>query len=125
MNATWLPEAIKLSKLNEEEIVINYFRSLRDTILLKDIVWRYQIKDVFLLEKLFDFVIDNIWNLFSLNSITKKIVSTWVSTNHNTLWTYLKYLENVFLIYGVNRVWFEMKKNVWVWKKILFIWCMI
>jgi predicted AAA+ superfamily ATPase len=41
-------------------MLINYFNSLRNTIILKDIVARYKIKEVFLLEALFSFLIDNI-----------------------------------------------------------------
>jgi len=114
---TWLPEWIKLSKLEDKEILINYFKSLKNTIILKDIVSRYKIKDIFLLETLFDFLIDNIWNLFSLNSITKKLKSQNIITNHNTIWSYLYYLENVFLIYWVHRYDLKGKKILEVEKK--------
>jgi predicted AAA+ superfamily ATPase len=48
---------------------------LKDSILLKDVIKRYKIKEVDLLEKLFSFVIDNSSKLFSLNSITNKLKS--------------------------------------------------
>lgn len=111
LNSTGLPEAIKISSLNDKEMMVNYFNSVKNTIILKDIVTRYKIKEIFLLETLFLFLVDNIWWLFSGNSIVKKLKSSWINTNHNTLWTYLYYLENTFLIYWVYR--FDLK-----WKKI-------
>jgi hypothetical protein len=72
---------------------------------------------VFLLEALFSFLIDNIWNLFSWYSITKKLKSSWINTNHNTLWTYLYYLETTFLIYWVNRYDIKGKKIFEIEKK--------
>jgi predicted AAA+ superfamily ATPase len=41
-------------------MIVNYFNSLKNTIILKDIVSRYKIKEIFLLEALFNFLIDNI-----------------------------------------------------------------
>ncbi len=90
---------------------------MKNTIILKDIVARYKIKDIFLLEALFDYLTDNIWNLFSLNSITNKLKSQNITTNHNTVWSYLRYLENVFLIYWISRYDLKLKKILEIEKK--------
>jgi len=103
LKSTWLPEALKLQKLDERELLVNYFKSLKDTLLLKDIIERYKIKDAYLLEKIFLFLVDNISNFSSLNSIVKKIRQEWIKTNHVTLWNYIKYLEQSFLIFSLQK----------------------
>ncbi len=109
MNTTWIPE---MYKLQEEESKLHYLKWLKDTIILKDIVKKYNIKDVDLLEKMFDYLASNIWNPFSLNSIVKKLTWLNINTNTNTLWNYINYLEKTYIIHSCQR--YDIK-----WKKIL------
>lgn len=95
-----LPELFNLSG---EEAKRHYVQSLKDTIILKDIVGRRGIKDVVLIDKIFDFLSDNIGNLFSVNSIVKYLNSCKQKTNFETLSNYVRYLEDVFLIHKVER----------------------
>jgi len=99
-----LPE---LYKLKDEETKNHYISSLRDTILLKDIVQRYKIKDAYLLERIFKFLIDNIGNLFSINSVVNYLNSNKIKTNFETVANYVNYLVQSFLIYEVER--FDLK----------------
>jgi len=99
-----LPE---LYKLKDEETKNHYISSLRDTILLKDIVQRYKIKDAYLLERIFKFLIDNIGNLFSINSVVNYLNSHKIKTNFETVANYVNYLVQSFLIYEVER--FDLK----------------
>lgn len=98
-----LPE---LFHLTDEETKRNYIASLRDTILLKDIVARYQIKDASLLLRLFGFLTDNIGNLFSLNSVIKAINKDY-HTNHETVSNYVEYLKTSYLFHETLR--FDLK----------------
>lgn len=91
-----LPE---LYKLEEEETKIHYLSSLRDTIILKDIVERYKIKNAYLLEKIFKFTTDNIGGLFSINKIVHYLNSQKIKTNFETVANYINYLQQTFLIY--------------------------
>jgi len=45
-----------LFKIDDFELKINFLKSLKDTIILKDIVKKFNIKDINLLEVLFDFL---------------------------------------------------------------------
>ncbi len=99
-----LPE---LFHLQEEEQKRHYINSLKDTILLKDIVTRYQIKNAALLERVFLFLTDNIGNLFSQHSIVQYLSSHYEKTNHETLSNYLRFLTECFLIHEVPR--FDIK----------------
>jgi len=91
-----LPE---LYKLEEEETRIHYLSSLRDTIILKDIVERYKIKNVYLLEKIFKFITDSIGSLFSINKIVHYLNSQRIKTNFETVSNYVNYLQQTFLIH--------------------------
>ncbi len=95
-----LPELLMLPT---EEVRRHYVSSLRDTILLRDIVGRYGIKDVVLLERLFDFIAVNIGNLTSVSSIVKYFKQGQKKTNYETLSAYLEYLLRTFLMHKVPR----------------------
>lgn len=114
---TWLGE---LYKLQDDELRFDFLKWLKDSIILKDIVKKYKLKDISLLEKLFDFLASNIWNLFSTNSIVKKLNSLWIKTNAVTIWNYLEYLEIAYLIHSVSRFDLQWKK-ILEWEKKFFL----
>ncbi len=99
-----LPEFFQLET---EESKRYYLQALKNTIILKDIVDRYKIKDVKLLEKILDFISDNIGNTFSSASITNFLKSKGRRISFDTVSNYLKYLTETFLIHEVNR--FDLK----------------
>lgn len=104
-----LPE---LLHLDDEEMRFHYTSSLRDTILLKDIVQRYNIKDAWLLENLFKFISLNIGNLFSVNAIVNYFNSHKIKTNHETILNYLAYLKQSYLVHEVERFNLKAKETL-------------
>lgn len=94
----WLP---LIYELWNKELICEWIKNLKNTIFLKDIVSRYKIKDVLLLEDLFLFVVNNIWNITNLNSILKYLKWKQINTNLNTISSYIWYLKDSFLIYEV------------------------
>ena len=68
LRSSSLPETLKIQ---DRDIKRFYFKSLKDTILLQDIMSRYNIRDAALLDDLFLFVLHNIGNLTSIPSIIK------------------------------------------------------
>jgi hypothetical protein len=95
-----LPE---LFRLDDEEMRNHYVQSLRDTILLRDIVQRYNIKDAWLLENLFGYIAGQTGSLFSVNNIVNFFNSQKIKTNHETVSNYLHYLKQAYLIHEVPR----------------------
>lgn len=93
----------ELFHLQDNEAKRHYIDSLKNTILLKDIVEKYKIKDVTLLENLYRFLLDNIGNLFSANKIVKYLTSHGTKTNYETISNYLSYITQTYLIHEVNR----------------------
>ncbi|MDO4230116.1 MAG: ATP-binding protein [Capnocytophaga sp.] len=95
-----LPE---LFHLPSEEMKRNYISSIKDTVMLRDIVNRYKIKDVKLLEDLFVFLVNNASNLISITNIINYFASKKRKTNYETLSSYINYLETSFLVHRTER----------------------
>lgn len=100
MKTGGLPEFLNLP---DEETKTHYVSSLKDTIMLKDIVARYGIKDVILLENIFKFIADNIGNLSSVNAIVNYLKSQKIKTNYETISNYVGYLTESFLVHYAER----------------------
>jgi uncharacterized protein len=90
-----LPE---IYNIESEEIRKNYLNSLKDSILLKDIMYRYKLRDYVLLEDLFLFVIHNVGCLTSIPSIIKYFKSKNRRVDYATISAYLSYMEEAFFI---------------------------
>ncbi len=95
-----LPELFNLSN---DEMKQNYVSSIKDTVLLRDIVARYTIKDVKLLDDLFVYLVNTASNLISITNIINFFASKKRKTNYETLSSYIHYLENSFLIHRAER----------------------
>ena len=61
-----LPELFNLA---DDEMKGNYVSSLKDTVMLRDIVQRYKVKDAGLLEVVFTYLINNASSLVSITNI--------------------------------------------------------
>lgn len=95
-----LPE---LYRLEGEEIRRNYLSSLRDSIILRDIVQRHQVRDAALLNRLIDFVTDSQGAMVSVNKMAGTLAAEGVKTNVETLGAYLGYLCESYFIHEVQR----------------------
>lgn len=90
-----LPEVYNI---NSNDIHRHYFQSLKDTILLKDIMYRHKIRDYVLLEDLFLFILHNVGNLVSIPSIVKYYKSKQRKTDYSTVSSYIAYMEEAFIV---------------------------
>lgn len=81
----------------------NYLKNVYETIVLRDIVQKYNIKDIQILKQLTEFLMDNISNLTSPNKVADLLKSSDCLTNHNTIGKYIKYLCNTFIFYDTKR----------------------
>lgn len=91
----------------QESPVFQYIDSIFSTILLKDVVARYKIRDVFLLEKIAAFIFDNCGNLTSAKKISDCLKSEKIRASVETVQNYISYLKEAFLIYSCGR--FDLK----------------
>ena len=94
------PELVHFSS---SDVKRSYISGLKDTVLLKDIIRRYTIRDVRLLEDLFAYLVNNSSNLLSVANITNFIKSKGRKTSYDTVSAYLGYIEEVFLAHRAMR----------------------
>jgi predicted AAA+ superfamily ATPase len=80
-----------------------YLSAIYDTVLLRDVVERHQVRDVGLLKDVFAYVVNNIGNLFSVANLVNFFKSQQRKTNYETIAQYLKYLEDAYLIHKCDR----------------------
>ncbi|KZX10390.1 ATP-binding protein [Methanobrevibacter filiformis] len=82
---------------------IQVYLDLYNSIILKDIVKRNEIRDIELLNRIFRFVIGNVGQLFSANSIIKYLKKDKIAIGTTTIYNYLTYMEDAGLIKKVKR----------------------
>lgn len=87
----------------EDEIVYGYLKSIYHTIILKDIVSRYSIRDLDFLERLVEYLSDNLGSYVSSKKISDFLKAQRISLSVNTVMNYLKYLTNSFFVNKVQR----------------------
>lgn len=96
-----LPYLINL-KLTDD-IVFEYLKNIYTTIVYRDVVSRYNIRSTNFLERLIQFLADNIGSIFSAKRISDFLKSQQVNMAHNQVQTFTDYLTNAFLIHKVAR----------------------
>jgi predicted AAA+ superfamily ATPase len=103
-----------------EEIIYGYLKSIYNTILLKDIVARYNIRDIDFLERLVEYLSDNLASYVSSKKISDFLKSQRVSLSVNTVMNYLKYLTHSYFINKVQRIDIVGKKRFEINDKYFF-----
>ncbi|MDP2103521.1 MAG: ATP-binding protein, partial [Candidatus Gracilibacteria bacterium] len=93
-----------IHKMNfEDEIIYSYLGGVFSTIIFKDIINRYSIRNSNLLLDIMKFLSDNIGNIFSAKKISDYLKNQKISISVDTLREYLQYFENTFLLSKVHR----------------------
>lgn len=87
----------------EDEIVFEYLKSIYNTIIYRDIIDRYNIRNTLFLERLLYFISDNIGSLFSAKKISDYLKSQKLNINPNQVLTYVDYFNSAFIINKVGR----------------------
>lgn len=80
-----------------------YLHDLFNSVQLKDIVKRNKIRDVDLLERIIAYVMANVGNTFSANSLAKFLKSEQRTVAPETILNYIKYCCDAYLFYQVKR----------------------
>ena len=88
----------------------DYSENVFDTLILRDIRQKYNIKNPALMDRISQFLMDNVSNLTSARSITDTLTSNKDKINHKTVGNYLQYLCNAFAFYKFRRYDIKGKK---------------
>ena len=96
----WLPQC---SALTEKQSKQTYLEDIFNTIVINDIVERNKISDIDLLKRIIVFLLDNIGNPFSANSICKRLKSEGITTTVANVVSYVSYILKSLIIRSVKR----------------------
>ncbi|MDO9153146.1 MAG: ATP-binding protein [Paludibacter sp.] len=97
------PEILQIKDATiRRELLKNYF----DSIVFKDCISYHQIRDVMLFKQMILYILSNIGNLYSFNSLAKAL-----NSNENTIKTYLEILQDSFIVEMVQNFSYSTKTN--------------
>jgi uncharacterized protein len=91
----------------DDEVVEQYVSSIYNTIILKDVVSRNNLRDIHLLERISQFVADNCGNITSSKRIADFLKSQKIKGSVDTVQSYIEMLVSALLFHKVIR--FDMK----------------
>lgn len=94
----------------DQEEKYDYIADVFDTLIVRDIRKKYKIRNMQFMERIVDFLMDNISNLSSARSITNTLSGTREKVNHVTVSSYMQYLCNAFAFYKIRRYDIKGKK---------------
>ena len=81
----------------------NYLQEIYDTLIVRDIEQKHNLKNKAAMEQLSDFLMDNISRLTSARNIVNALAANGTEISHKTIGEYLKYLRAAYAFYRVRR----------------------
>lgn len=96
----------------DQEAKYDYIAEVFDTLIVRDIRRKYKIRNPQLMDRIVDFLMDNISNLSSARNITSTLSVAMEKIHHTTVGAYIQYLCNAFAFYKVRRYDIKGKKNL-------------
>ena len=94
----------------DRESKFDYIADVFHTLIVRDIRQKYKIRNTALMDRLADFLTDNISNLTSARKIADTFNSNQDKVNHKTIGAYIGYLCNAFAFYKIRRYDIKGKK---------------
>lgn len=98
-----------------------YLQDLYNSVILKDVIKRNNIRDVDLMERVVNYVFSNIGHTFSSTSISKYFKIENRKVSHDTILNYIKACSDAFLLYKINREEVSTKKLLSVNEKYYIV----
>ncbi len=90
--------------MDDEFQTRTYLHDVFNTIIIKDIINRYSIKDIDLFNKIVEYIFTNPSQIFSAENLTKYLLNNDnKEVSNKTIYNYLEYMKHAFLINKVDR----------------------
>jgi len=89
--------------IGDEKATTQYLEDLYNSVVLKDVIKRNNIRDVDLLERIITYVLANISQAFSATSIAKYFKNEQRKVSTDTVLNYIKACEEAYLFYKLKR----------------------
>ncbi len=125
----WLPYLTNIDL--KEELVNDYLKNILSTIVLHDIIERFNIRNVSFFNNLLKFVSLHIWSIFSSTNITAFLKNQNIKISPTTILDYLEYLKIAFVLNECPRYdtkWkkvFEIRQKYFftdIWVRNIIVW---
>lgn len=113
-----MPHLINLSL--EDRIVYEYLRNIQNTIVLRDIVERFNVRNIHFLHDLIFYLADIIGSVVSAKRISDYLKSQRINLSPKLVLEYLSYLEAVYFVERVKRSEIEGRKIFEIGDKFYF-----
>ena len=94
----------------DDEMIFDYLKNIYATILYRDIVSRYQIRDISFLENLLRYLADNTGSIVSATKISAYLKSQKNGKTASVIINYIAYLEHAYFVTGAKRQDIQWKK---------------
>ncbi len=104
----------------KQEIVFEYLKNIYSTVVFRDVINRFGVRNTVFLEQLILFLASNIGSMFSSKKISDFLKSQKVNIPPNQVQTYIGHLKSAFLIHQVQRYDIEGKRIFEIGQKYYF-----
>jgi predicted AAA+ superfamily ATPase len=103
INESCFPEAVTLSKI-DENLVNNYLQAIYDTVIIKDISQRHNLRIIDNLHRIISFLFDSVGTYVSPTNIAAQLNhNSQKKISHNTIIKYLDFLTQSYILYHAPR----------------------
>jgi predicted AAA+ superfamily ATPase len=107
--------------VSDEDAINLYLEDVYNSVILKDVVKRHNIRDVDLLDRIITYVLANIGQTFSATSIAKYFKKEQRRVSTDTVLNYIKACEDAYLFYKLKRQDIKGKKLLEVSEKYFVV----
>ena len=104
--------------IEDNESKKNLLTDLYNSIVIRDIVEKYNVRDISLLDSYLKYILNAMGSLFSATNISNYLKNEKRNVGRETLYNYKKYAEDVYFIYSVPRLDIQGKKILQTNEKI-------
>lgn len=104
----------------EEAVVFEYLKNIYATIVFRDVINRYAVRNTVFLEQLIFFLASNTGSVFSAKKISDFLKSQKINIASNQVQLYIQYITNAYLIHQVKRYDMEGKRLFEIGEKYYF-----
>ncbi len=113
-----MPHLINLRQ--EDWVVYEYLRNIQDTIVLRDVVARFNVRNIHFLQDLIFYLADITGSIVSAKRISDYLKSQRINLSPKLVLEYLSYLEAVYFVERVKRTEIEGRKIFEIGDKFYF-----
>lgn len=100
---------------DNDEVKRTYIIDVYNSIVVKDIVERYKVKDIELLNKMVNYILNNLDEVFSVNNMSKYFETYDRKVSLDTMYNYLEYINSTGLVNKIER--YDINNNKIVYGK--------